>query len=436
MTSGLPSGRKIHKGEEFKGINTRDWNSFLDAAEYIKSITGPGTSRGRTDHYKKRSGIVKVKNGSGQDLSQYNVVGFDDDSSIFDPNIFPNEFRREPSLVGQIPNCVDHVAKFGILLDPINSASPGNIGDAVVSGVVQVRILVCDEDHDFADIKDNDPTRLISVASLGGAQILSKQPGLGTVWAIVRLGNKQVDTVCVSTCTTTTGTTTTTPTTTTPTTTTPTTTTTGTEGTGTGGTGTTTTGTGTTGTETTPTETTGTITTGTGTTTTGTASTSTGTTTTGTGTTGTGTTPTETTGTITTGTGTTGTGTVTGGTGTCPPFSCDGDCQISLEVVTDVFCDDFDGIIITKNAICLNTQNFNPDTITETVGCCCGGSPPSTTTGTGGTETSGTGTGTGTTTTGTGTTSTSTTGTGTTSTGTGTTGTSGTLTASGTGSTV
>ena len=352
-----PQGKKIHAGDEFKGINARDWNSFLDAVKFLKNSTGAGTRGSKPQTFKRNSGLVKCQNGTGTDLEQFHVVGFN--SSLFNPAVHPAEFRRLPvAMIGATPTC-DHVGKFGIMIDPANSAAPGNVGECVVLGVTACRVLMCDTTHEFCDVKVNDPTRLVSVANPAGAQILAKEPGLGTVWAIVRLSNKPENAGCVSTCTTTSQTTTTT----TPTTTTPTTQTTTTPTTGTGTTTTPTTGTGTTTTGTTGTGTT-TPTTGTGTTTstptTGTVTTGTGTTTptTGTGTTTGTTSPTTGTGTTTPTTGT-GTTTPTTGTGTtssveCPEFDCSGDCSVSVEVVTDVTCAD-DGIVVEKTTICLNS---------------------------------------------------------------------------------
>ena len=397
----MNSGKKAI-GDPFQ-TSAKQWNEIIDAAEYVKTQRQTGITAGARQGNTRQAGIVKVKN-IGPDRSQFDIVGLPE--PIFDPAeaVELAEFRREVSFDARRPLC-EHVAKFGVLLEPINEDA---VGLAVVSGVVQCLIEIDEESHRFADITPLDATKLTSLATGGAAQILWKESGLGEKWAIVRISNGIPDETCVSSSTTTdtsetsdttSGTTGTTPTTGTETTGTETTATattgTGTTGTGTGTTGTATTGTGTTGTGTTGTGTTGTGTTGTGTTDT-TATDGTGTTTTGT--TGTGTTQTTgtaTTATITTdttatdGTGTTTTGTTvsattstsqtnttdttTTGTATtatgdgCPPFVCIGDCVISFEVVTDVRCEDGE-IVLDKATLCLGTDEVQLPTATTTAG--------------------------------------------------------------------
>lgn len=211
--TGQPSGGKIRAGQPFRGINAADWNSFLDAAAWIKQ-NETVNKKPTINTHKRRTGIVKVKNGSGADRSRFDIVGFDNAGYIFDPGDDSqlDGFKAEVSLIGVEPTC-DHLGKFGVLVEAITSATPGNIGDAVVSGLVQCRIEVCDSDHEFADVLDGDSTRLISVQNPAGAQIIAKEGGTGERWAIVRLSNRPEAGVCVSTCTTDTTETTGTPTT-------------------------------------------------------------------------------------------------------------------------------------------------------------------------------------------------------------------------------
>lgn len=299
------SGKKS-PGDPFQ-TTARQFNDFVDAAEWVKNKRGSGSTAGNAREWKKRSGIVKVKNVGTENRSQFEVCGVES-TPLFDPAVAHTlaEFKREPSMKVRRPKC-EHASKFVVLLEPIPA---GAVGDAIVSGVVQVQVEICNEDDEFADIEPQDATKLVSVTGTGGAQILAKESaGTGLKWCLVRLSNHSPLDVCVSTSTTSPPTQTTDePTTqeqTTPT-------------TGTGGTGTTPEP-GTTGT------------TGTG----------------GTGTTGTGTT--EEPGTTTT--PTTGT---TGTTTECPPFLCLGDCMVSFEVVTDVRCVD-GNIVLDKATLCMST---------------------------------------------------------------------------------
>ena len=61
------------------------------------------------------------------------------------------------------------------------------MAEAALIGVVPTQIDVTDEDHDYAVAKASDSTQLSS-ATGGTAQILWKESGTGTKWAVVRLG--------------------------------------------------------------------------------------------------------------------------------------------------------------------------------------------------------------------------------------------------------
>ena len=270
---GQGSGGKIHSGDPFEGINAHDWNSFLDAVEWVRDQQGSGTKAGKKTGIARSSTIVKVRNSTGIALDQFHVVGIDLQGYLFNPATFLGEFKRKPTFDGKFPDCTKHVGRFGICVDPIGTGAPGNVGDVVISGVVQVQIDIQDTAHEYADIYDGVSDRLTSVSE-GSAQILSVQSGLGLKWALVRLGNFSGG-ACVTT------------------------------------------------TAEAPTTTTGEDP------------------------------PATTTGEDPPATTTAEAPPVTTTT-ECPVFSCEGICQITLEVVTDVICGD-EGIEVTKTAICLET---------------------------------------------------------------------------------
>jgi hypothetical protein len=72
-------------------------------------------------------------------------------------------------------------------LDPIAS---GSIGKARIDGIVAAKIQVTAglEWYDHADVTHNDATKLTLLPS-GAAQVLWKEEGTGTKWALIRLGN-------------------------------------------------------------------------------------------------------------------------------------------------------------------------------------------------------------------------------------------------------
>ena len=128
------------------------------------------------------SGAVLIRNDSGADQEQNAVLGID--GIVFSPTDNEGEFRQRPTLVGTAP-AVDYRGSFVVLAEPI---AAGAIGRAWVRGVCAVRIDVTDADHGCADVKDGDSSQLES-AETGAAQILYRESGTGTKWAVVRLGN-------------------------------------------------------------------------------------------------------------------------------------------------------------------------------------------------------------------------------------------------------
>ena len=196
-----PSGSKIKTGDPFKGIPAADWNSFVDAANYVKDKTGTGIRPGSVNSTGRSTTVVSCKNSTGVDLKQFHIVGFNARAHLFNPKIYPSEFRRKPMLVGSKPTC-DHVGRFGVVIQPMTTAAPNNIGEIAISGIVACRVLICDSSHEYCDVLDDDTTRLISVSTPAGGQIITQEAGLGEKWCLIRLSNKPEAAACVSTCTT------------------------------------------------------------------------------------------------------------------------------------------------------------------------------------------------------------------------------------------
>ena len=158
--------------------------------------------------------IILVKNVSDTDVAQFGILGIHD--ILFTPTDNELGFKERPALCGTTPDADLHTGKFVVCLDPIPCAvaedpeaeppitgSSAGIGRALLVGATPVQIDVIDEDHAYADVKDGDSTQLQSCGS-GAAQILYKESGTGTKWAVVRLGVPPVpfrigtDSICLA----------------------------------------------------------------------------------------------------------------------------------------------------------------------------------------------------------------------------------------------
>ena len=103
------------------------------------------------------------------------------DSSI-DPSEELGRFLTSPSLALEAASEANADAPLVIATNRINA---GKTGSVAVAGVIQTRIEVTDESHQFAKPSTSTAWQLDSASS--GLPVLFKEAGLGTKWAIVSL---------------------------------------------------------------------------------------------------------------------------------------------------------------------------------------------------------------------------------------------------------
>jgi hypothetical protein len=133
------------------------------------------------------SGVILVRNTSGAPRAQYDVVGLS--GALLKPSDDFPLFAERVALFGVTPTFGEHSDRHAILLEPLKMAA---FGRARVAGVCLARVLMKDESHTQATIKDQDPTQLQSCAAGGSAQLLWVEPEADRqnpwAWAVVRLG--------------------------------------------------------------------------------------------------------------------------------------------------------------------------------------------------------------------------------------------------------
>lgn len=173
---------KVKIGDPFD-MPVAMYNTIVDMANWFRDQQATRQSSVIRESFD--ADIVFVKNDSGEDCPQFGVLGID--SSIFDPGageVDSQAFRQRVAITGVAPTDEDHTGNFAILLQPL---ADGGCGQALVSGACHVKINVVNESDDFADIDNEDVTRLKSGAA-GAAKILWKQSGTGEKWGYVRFG--------------------------------------------------------------------------------------------------------------------------------------------------------------------------------------------------------------------------------------------------------
>lgn len=167
--------RKVQPGEPLE-IPAQAWNRVADAVLAHEAGNPSGSGYAWPES-------VLVRNDSGTDVDRFGVL------EVSEPLILPAdnlpEFQRQTALSGVTPSGTDN-AVLAILLEP---AADGEIARAVLDGLVVVQVDVSDAGHGFADASTGDTAKLTSQSAASPQQILWKESGTGTKWALLRMSS-------------------------------------------------------------------------------------------------------------------------------------------------------------------------------------------------------------------------------------------------------
>lgn len=182
--------RKVRSGQKLE-IPAKAYNAFVDAAIDLRQRSH-GTQQ-QSNLEQRSTGIMLVRNNSGEDMPRLSVLGLD--APVVSPTDNLQQFKNRAAMSASKPQS-DHQGRFVILLDAIRQ---GAIGRAYVSGVCPAYVYVESEydgfvpiDNAYADITENDASKLTAKEE-GSAQILWREGGTGDQWAIVRLTGPNQD---------------------------------------------------------------------------------------------------------------------------------------------------------------------------------------------------------------------------------------------------
>jgi hypothetical protein len=168
--------KKVVKGQTFKPKATT-WNSFVDAAVYVKGRQSDLTSKAlRRD---TKSGIVLVRNSTDEDLGQFSVIQLGD--LVIKPSNNEQEFRANLPVF----NPATEDMKDRPLVITQKPLKQNEVGPAMISGITPGRINIENEAHQYAEATSNG----LKSSSSGSIQILWKEEDTGeNKWAILLLG--------------------------------------------------------------------------------------------------------------------------------------------------------------------------------------------------------------------------------------------------------
>ena len=172
--------RKVQSGSPLV-IPAPAYNAFIDTA---KDHQARQNSLGQTATPAfQSSGVVLVRNDSGVDCGQYDILAVD--GIVIGPEDNERSFLNQPCIVGKKPDRDEHTA-FVVLQVPLRV---GKIGPAMISGITPVMIWPPDNDCTYVDMK-HDTTSYLVNGGHGSAEIIYREnrDPYAPIWAVVRIG--------------------------------------------------------------------------------------------------------------------------------------------------------------------------------------------------------------------------------------------------------
>jgi hypothetical protein len=161
-------------------IKAADWNVLLGVADDARMgrLGAP-----RPGGYGMSGGgvLVPMKNSTGADLARYHAMGVG--APVYTPTDNLQTFKNQLVLTGQAASST-YLGKWAIAQESI---AIDKIGLALLQGVTVAEITVGHDDHDRVDVDTAGGSKLVS-QFYGAGEILYKESGTGTKWAIIRIG--------------------------------------------------------------------------------------------------------------------------------------------------------------------------------------------------------------------------------------------------------
>ena len=158
---------KVQTGDPIQ-IKAATWNSFIDAAEYVKNLQSD--QRGGALSNGNYSGVVLLKNGESTLFPRFSAM------AITDVLIRPD--ANEPEFTGKCPAFLGRKV-------PVDA---GKIGRALLLGIVPAKVSILDPEHKFAEPMIGNASGAMQSAENGVARILWKAGNTGTQWCMLQLG--------------------------------------------------------------------------------------------------------------------------------------------------------------------------------------------------------------------------------------------------------
>jgi len=163
-------------------IQASTWNAFIDAANFTKQMRQNQFGGSLKSGY--GAGVVPLKNCESQTYDRFSAMVLT--GICVTPETNESEFLSCPSVFQGNRMTEDREGRpYAILLEPI---AAGQIGRAMILGVVPAKVTVKDTEDEYAVPKTGSSTGELESSPTGVARILWKASGGGMQWCLLQLG--------------------------------------------------------------------------------------------------------------------------------------------------------------------------------------------------------------------------------------------------------
>lgn len=162
-------------------IKASDWNALLGLAGSEK-LRQSVQLQSRSTFSGASGVVVPVKNGTGSTVNRYSAMGIG--APLFEHSDNAQTFLNQLAFNGETASS-SYLGKFAVAQETIPN---GKIGSCLIDGLTVAEITVGDTTHDRVDVDTAGGSKLVS-QYYGAGEILYKEPGTGTKWALIRVGS-------------------------------------------------------------------------------------------------------------------------------------------------------------------------------------------------------------------------------------------------------
>lgn len=162
-------------------IKASDWNAMLGLAGSAK-LRQSVQLQSRSTFSGASGVVVPVKNATGSTVSRYHAIGIG--SPLFEHSDNAQTFLNQLSFSGAATSS-SYLGRFAVAQETIPD---GKIGACLIDGITAAEITVGHATHDRVDVDTEGGSKLVS-GYYGAGEILYKESGTGTKWALIRVGS-------------------------------------------------------------------------------------------------------------------------------------------------------------------------------------------------------------------------------------------------------